>query len=31
LVAQAKAVLEPWKAKAQPLLALADYVASRDR
>ena len=31
LVAQAKAVLEPWKSKAQPLLALADYVASRDR
>lgn len=31
LVAQAKAALDPWKSKAQPLLALADYVASRDR
>jgi geranylgeranyl diphosphate synthase type II len=31
LVSEAKAALEPWKAKAQPLLALADYVASRDR
>ena len=31
LVAQAKSALEPWTSKAQPLLALADYVASRDR
>lgn len=31
LVTQAKSALEPWKSKAQPLLALADYVASRDR
>ena len=31
LVGQAKAALQPWKNKAQPLLALADYVATRDR
>ena len=31
LVREAKAALHPWKDKAQPLLALADYVASRDR
>ena len=31
LVAEAKSALDPWKDKAQPLLALADYVASRDR
>ncbi len=31
LVGEAKAALQPWKNKAQPLLALADYVASRDR
>ena len=31
LVSQAKSALDPWKSKAQPLLALADYVASRDR
>ena len=31
LVGEAKAALQPWKNRAQPLLALADYVASRDR
>jgi len=31
LVSEAKSALEPWKDKALPLLALADYVASRDR
>ena len=33
LVAEAKAALEPWSAggKAAPLLALADYITSRDR
>ena len=31
LVGEAKAALQPWENKAQPLLALADYVASRDR
>ena len=31
LVGEAKAALQPWKDRAQPLLALADYVASRDR
>ena len=33
IVAEAKAALEPWSAggKAAPLLALADYITSRDR
>ncbi|MFM9046773.1 MAG: geranylgeranyl diphosphate synthase CrtE [Cyanobium sp.] len=31
LVIEAKAVLEPWGTSAQPLLALADYITSRDR
>ena len=33
LVAEAKAALEPWSAggQAAPLLALADYITSRDR
>ncbi len=31
LVAEAKAALQPWQAQAQPLLALADYITSRDR
>ena len=31
LVAEAKAALEPWRAQAAPLLALADYITSRDR
>ena len=31
LVNEAKAVLQPWQAEAQPLLALADYITSRDR
>jgi geranylgeranyl diphosphate synthase type II len=30
LVRESKAALEPWRDKASPLLALADYVASRD-
>ncbi len=30
LVRDSKAALEPWRDKAAPLLALADYVASRD-
>tara|TARA_B100001059_G_scaffold58820_1_gene54074 strand:+ start:2599 stop:3537 length:939 start_codon:yes stop_codon:yes gene_type:complete len=30
LVRESKAALEPWRDKAAPLLALADYVASRD-
>ena len=30
LVRESKAALEPWHDKAAPLLALADYVASRD-
>lgn len=30
LVRESKAALEPWSNKAAPLLALADYVASRD-
>ena len=30
LVRESKDVLEPWRDKAAPLLALADYVASRD-
>ena len=30
LVRASKAALEPWRNKAAPLLALADYVASRD-
>ena len=29
LVRESKAALEPWHDKAAPLLALADYVASR--
>ena len=31
LVAEAKAALEPWRDRAAPLLALADYITSRDR
>ncbi len=31
LVCEAKQVLEPWSAKALPLLALADFITSRDR
>ena len=30
LVRESKAALDPWRNKAAPLLALADYVASRD-
>ncbi len=31
LVSEAKQVLKPWSAKASPLLALADFITSRDR
>lgn len=31
LVDEAKEALEPWRERAQPLLALADYITSRDR
>jgi len=31
LVTEAKAALEPWRDRAAPLLALADYITSRDR
>jgi geranylgeranyl diphosphate synthase type II len=31
LVDEAKQALEPWRQRAQPLLALADYITSRDR
>ncbi|MEI6830284.1 MAG: geranylgeranyl diphosphate synthase CrtE [Synechococcaceae cyanobacterium ELA445] len=31
LVDGAKEALEPWQERAQPLLALADYITSRDR
>ncbi len=31
LVTEAKEVLTPWRKKAQPLLALADYITNRDR
>ena len=31
LIDQAKEVLQPWKNNAAPLLALADYITSRDR
>ncbi|MFM7268667.1 MAG: geranylgeranyl diphosphate synthase CrtE [Cyanobium sp.] len=31
LVAEAKTSLEPWRDRAAPLLALADYITSRDR
>ena len=31
LVREAKEILNPWADKAQPLLALADYITSRDR
>jgi geranylgeranyl diphosphate synthase type II len=31
LVAEAKAALDPWRDRAAPLLALADYITSRDR
>jgi geranylgeranyl diphosphate synthase type II len=31
LVAEAKAALQPWPGRAAPLLALADYITSRDR
>ncbi len=31
LIKEAKEALKPWKKKALPLLALADYITSRDR
>ncbi len=31
LIDKSKEVLEPWKIRASPLLALADYIISRDR
>jgi geranylgeranyl diphosphate synthase type II len=31
LVSEAKGALAPWSARAEPLLALADYITSRDR
>ena len=31
LVAEAKNALAPWPDKSKPLLALADYITSRDR
>jgi geranylgeranyl diphosphate synthase type II len=31
LVIEAKGALAPWSTRAQPLLALADYITSRDR
>ena len=31
LVREAKDALEPWSMKATPLLALADFITSRDR
>ena len=31
LVAEAKAALQPWAEHARPLLALADFITSRDR
>jgi geranylgeranyl diphosphate synthase type II len=31
LVIEAKGALAPWSARADPLLALADYITSRDR
>ena len=31
LVIEAKGALAPWSSRAQPLLALADYITSRDR
>jgi geranylgeranyl diphosphate synthase type II len=31
LVDEAKAALQPWRERAAPLLALADYITSRDR
>ncbi|MFN9546944.1 MAG: geranylgeranyl diphosphate synthase CrtE [Cyanobacteriota bacterium] len=31
LVSEAKGALSPWSARAEPLLALADYITSRDR
>ena len=31
LVQEAKAALQPWASKAMPLLALADFITSRDR
>lgn len=31
LIAEAKAALQPWRERAAPLLALADYITSRDR
>jgi geranylgeranyl diphosphate synthase type II len=31
LVIEAKSALAPWSARAEPLLALADYITSRDR
>ena len=31
LVNEAKAALDPWRERAMPLLAIADYITSRDR
>ena len=31
LVSEAKEALQPWAEKANPLLALADFITSRDR
>jgi geranylgeranyl diphosphate synthase type II len=31
LVDEAKTALAPWSERAQPLVALADYITSRDR
>ncbi len=31
LIQQSKDVIQPWKKKASPLIALADYIISRDR
>ena len=31
LVSEAKDALNPWAERAQPLLALADFITSRDR
>jgi geranylgeranyl diphosphate synthase type II len=31
LVNEAKAALDPWRERAKPLLAIADYITSRDR
>ena len=31
LIEEAKDVVSPWSAKSQPLIALANYIISRDR